>query len=373
MASEAVPTSLGPVLVVGGCGFIGFHIVRHLLLEPDCGPISVLSRNPAINRLDGVSYHAGDINSPDAIPRLLSDIKPQVIFHVASPRANNAADEHFNTSVYGTKNLLACAVAAPSVRALVYTSSAAVARGYEHFSADETVPLWEQDSKTIPYFKAKALADVLVREANSPLDPQGRGLHTVTLRLSMVYGERDNQFIPGQLETVQAGQTKVQLGNGKNLVEPLYVGNAAAAHILAAKGLLASESNPTSQKVDGEAFFISDGDPQPFWDYSRRTWRHAGDTTKPEEVTVVPAWIALSMASGLEWAYLIFTLGRKRPPLKVSRLYVQYTIYNTTYNIDKAKERLGYKPVVDHDGNLKRSVKWELENHGENYPRLKVV
>ena len=374
MASQT--PALGPVLVIGGCGFIGFHIVSRLLREPGCGPVSVMSRNPNQNRVEGVTYHQVDIRDEDGIRKLLAEIKPQVIFHAASPSATDPAitpEDHHNINVLGTKKLLACAVAAPSVKALVYTSTAAVAKGYEHFDVDETAPLWAANSKTIPYFKAKALADTLVREANSPLDSQGRGLLTATLRLPLVYGERDTQYIPSQLAALQAGQTKVQLGNGKNRIQPVYAGNVADAHILAAKGLLASVKEPKNPRVDGEAFLIHDGEPQPFWDFCRRTWRHAGDTTKPEQVKVIPGAIALGMASTVEWAFMIFTLGQKRPPLAMNRLFIQYTVYNTTYSIKKARTRLGYNPVSDHDGNLKRSIEWELENHGEKWKGLKAT
>ncbi|MCJ1376667.1 hypothetical protein MMC20_007911 [Loxospora ochrophaea] len=379
MTTKVASGSLGSVLVIGGCGFIGFHIVSLLSSDPDCSTVSVVSRNPAQNRLDGVSYYTGDINSSDDIRKLLADVKPQVIFNTASPRAVDAAntyEDHHRVSVNGTKNLLACAAAAPSVKALVYTSTAAIAKGLQHFNIDETAPLWDQTSKAIPYFKAKALADTLVREANTPPGHSGKSLRTATLRLPMVYGERDGQYIPGQLKALQAGQTGMQLGDGKNLCEPVYVGNVATAHVLAAKALLASTTSTADSsrpKVDGEAFLISDGDPQPFWDFSRRTWRHAGDTTEPESIKVIPAWLALFMAGALEWAFFIFTLGQVKPPLNISRLYIRYAVYNFTYNIDKAKTRLGYRPVVDHDGHLKRSIAWELENHGEKYEGLKVV
>ena len=153
------------------------------------------------------------------------------------------------------------------VDALLKDPTCAVSKGYQHFSIDETTPFWEQDSKTIPYFKAKALADTLIREANSPLDRQGRGLLTATLRLALVYGERDNQFIPGMLKTAGEGQTKIQLRANEGLVEPTHVGNIATAHFLAAKKLLESESGSLDPKVDGEAFHITDGDPQPFWTF----------------------------------------------------------------------------------------------------------
>ena len=172
------------------------------------------------------------------------------------------------------------------------------------------------------------------------------------------------------LKTAEEGQTKIQLGDNKNLVEPTYIGNIATAHLLAATKLLESESGPLNPRVDGEAFHITDGDPQPFWTFARMIWRTAGDETTPEQVITVPGWLALLMARGIEWAFFVCTFGIIRPPLTISPLYIQYTMYNSTYDISKARTRLGYCPVVDKEGHLNRSVAWELENCAEKYREL---
>ncbi|CAF9906203.1 hypothetical protein IMSHALPRED_004129 [Imshaugia aleurites] len=373
MTSKISSRALGPTVVIGGCGFVGFHIVNALLQDPNCESVSVISRNPNVNLYEGVSYYTDDICNLNEIRELLAVIEPRVIFHAAAPRGDDPAvqpGDHHKTSVDGTRNVLTCATESPTVKALVYTTSCAVSKGHQHFNIDETAPLWEQDSRTTPYHKAKTLADTLTREANSPLDQQGRGLLTATLRLPWVYGERDNQAIPGMLKTAEHGQTKIQLGDNTNLVEPTYVGNVATAHLLAAKKLLESENGPLNPKVDGEAFHITDGDPQPFWTFSRLIWPTAGDKTTPDQVTIVPAWLALAMAHCIDWAYFLCTFGRVRPPLTMSPLYIQYTIYNATYDISKARVRLGYTPVVDKEKNLKSSVAWEFENHAERYRNL---
>lgn len=179
----ASTTDLGPVLVIGGCGFVGFHIVEALLKDPTCGPVSVISRNPKSNLCEGVSYHACDIANLVEARKLIAVVKPRIIFHAASPLATDSTvepGEHYETSVEGTKNVLACAIETPMVKALVYTSTCAVAKGYPHFGIDEEAPLWEQDDRTIPYKKAKALADKIVREANCPLDDEVKAIPRVT-------------------------------------------------------------------------------------------------------------------------------------------------------------------------------------------------
>lgn len=102
MSSAASPETYGPSLVIGGCGFVGFHVVEALLEDPAWSPVSVISRNPDHNRCEGASYHNGDICNSDEIRRLLADLKPRIIFHTAAHRAADPAivpGDHLRTSV----------------------------------------------------------------------------------------------------------------------------------------------------------------------------------------------------------------------------------------------------------------------------------
>ncbi|KAL9094977.1 MAG: hypothetical protein Q9165_002579 [Trypethelium subeluteriae] len=362
-------------MVIGGCGLVGFHIVLHLLEEGCCGQITVVSRNPKENRLNGVSYVQLDLINAQSVKKVIAEVKPEVIFHVAAPRAIDGVNNtsiFFQTIVEGTQNVLEAATTSAAVKALVYTSTMAVHVGYEHFDLTEDAPVWHENSNTFPYYKAKALADTMVLHANKALDEESNGLRTATLRLPMCYGERDTQGIPGQLEAFKQGQTRIQLGNGQNCVEPLYAPNSAIAHVLTAKALLASQRTSLSPKVDGEAFFITNGDPQQFWAFSRRVWQLVGDKTQPDEITVVSGKVALTLSSMLEWAFYIFTLGFKKPPLNVTRLYIQYSIYNATYNIHKARTCLGYNPEVDLDASLRSSIASTLDRD-TRFADLKLI
>lgn len=157
--------------------------------------------------------HEEDICNEGAIQNLLASIKSRVIFHTAAPLAGDPRikpAQHHRITVEGTKNVLASAKTSPTVKALGYTSICAVSRGYQHDNVEETASLWEPDSKTIPYLKAKALGDSLVCKANTPIDRHGKGLLTAAIRVPFVDGERDIQTIPGMLKTTRQGQTKIQ-------------------------------------------------------------------------------------------------------------------------------------------------------------------
>lgn len=77
--------------------------------------------------------------------------------------------------------------------------------------------------------------------------------------------------------------------------------NVANAHLLAMHALL--DPLRANGKVDGEAFNIADDNPLPFWDVQRIIWRTAGDTTEIKDLTVIPAWLANTMAFAAEYAY----------------------------------------------------------------------
>ncbi|MCJ1391881.1 erg26, C-3 sterol dehydrogenase [Xylographa bjoerkii] len=218
MSALVEPDSFGSVLVVGGCGFVGFHIVRHLLQDSSCTAIAVLSRNPNRNLLPGVSYHTGDIEDVESI-------------------------QH------------------PSVLASVYTSTSSVVAGSEHVFVDESHPVRDSTIKANDYSKTKGLVDALVLRANKPESIDGTYLRTLCIRPAGIYGGRGIQTMRNILISKQKGKSRVQLGDNSNLMDWVSVDNVASARPLAAKALLAGINNPSSPKVDGEAFVITDGAP----------------------------------------------------------------------------------------------------------------
>ena len=174
--------------------------------------------------------------------------------------------------------------------------------------------------------------------------------------------------IPGALAALEKDQTNFQLGDGSNMWDFASADNVAKAHILLAKALLrnVASMDDTTPKVDGEAFNITDGEPHRFWDFPRAVWKAAGWQPPAEEakkLIILPTRLALVIAVVLEWIYWVGTLGSRRPGL-LSKQQVWITCYTHTYRIDKAKERLGYKPVPEFEKGLQRAVAWSLEDGG---------
>lgn len=194
-------------------------------------------------------------------------------------------------------------------------------------------------------------ADTMVLAANST------DLHTAVIRLPGIYGEDDTNFIPQLLSSVRKKEHKMQVGQNKMVFEFVYVKKAAEAHILAARALLDPRSAPA---VAVEAFFVSDGRPQPFFDFARKCYAATGNPVAPGDVTIIPMAAMQAMASAGEWAYKIFTLGTKMP--KLGKDSIDHLDKGRWWSIEKAKQRLGYQPVADQDEAIKQSMERAMAN-----------
>ncbi|KAK4892494.1 erg26, C-3 sterol dehydrogenase [Elasticomyces elasticus] len=363
MAQQEKAKSLGHVVVTGGSGFLGNHIVTLLSERKACDKITSLDLRPPPNPVAGVAYEQGDITDYDSMLKLLGRLQPAAVIHTASPAAlnNKNTQMFYDVNVTGTKTLVRAAQDSGSVKAFVYTSSASVIHDTisDLVNADETYPLIMHDAQPEYYTTTKALAETHVLAANrSKSHPD---FLTCAIRPSAMFGEGDVQLLPPGLSAYYRGQTKFQIGDNENLFDFTEITNVAHAHHLALAALLATYDRTQrglaapldNEKVDGEAFFITNDSPVYFFDFARMCWAAAGDKTQPNQVWVLSKGLGLFLATIMEWVFWIFKLGK--PGL--TRQQVKYTCMTRFYSIDKAKRRLGYKPVVKLEDGIRRGVK----------------
>ncbi|RAL11845.1 C-3 sterol dehydrogenase/C-4 decarboxylase family protein [Aspergillus homomorphus CBS 101889] len=348
------------ILVTGGSGGLASRILQ-LFAERGSKHLHSLDLRPPSHPLPGVNYHTGDLTDTSTMQPLLKQIQPTVVIHTASPKFDSPNRALYKVNVEGTRTILQIARES-GTQCFVYTSSASVISDAQTdlINAEETYPvLLEETQQPEYYVYTKALAESYVLSQN-----QRRGAKqflTCAIRPSGIFGVGDLVVLPGILGAYFRGRTKWQIGENRNRFDFTENTNVAHAHYLAAAALLDqvyglghydSPEDEEKTKIDGEAFFITNDEPRYFWDFTRLVWGFAGDTTRPEQVWVIPRSWALRLAGCLEWVFWGLRLGE--PPL--TRTKVRLSCMTRYFCIDKAKSRLGYRPVVGLEEGLQRAV-----------------
>jgi nucleoside-diphosphate-sugar epimerase len=142
----------------------------------------------------------------------------------------------------------------------------------------------------------------------------------------------------------------VRLGNGKSLCQNVYVGNMAQAHVLAAAGLLSG-----SGRVDGQAYFITDGPPANFFTFFDSIVEGIGYRIWPKNLWL-PRWFGYTLGCIAESiAFLLRPVYKFSP--KMSRFAVSYTSTDYTFNSNKAKADFGFIPKYSAKAAFDRTVK----------------
>lgn len=360
MSSNAT-ASLSPVIITGGCGFVGSHLAEGLLAEdPQC-QAHVLDLHTEKNRVPGVSYHICDIASSADVESTFVAIKPQTVFHVASPDPLVLNPARFRSvNVDGTKNLLAASQ--KTVKAFIYTSTSSAIHDSvsELIDADESLPVLRYPLQKRVYTLTKVEAEDDILAANR--QNGGSSLLTVSIRPATAFGARDFGFLGKVIAQARAGRANAQIGPGKNMYDVTYVSNLVDAHMLAAHALIDAYGKaplPLEKRVDGQAFIITNDEPVPFWEFQRSIAASVGMPVKKEDIRVVPYWVAMLVATISEWSTWIFSLGRKQAP--ITREAVHLSTITRTLKCDKAKRVLGYKPRVSVYEGLEIGSKWFVE------------
>jgi UDP-glucose 4-epimerase len=225
---------LAKVLVTGGAGFIGSHLVQALL---DCGhQVRVLDslttgREENLEALP-VDLRIGDIQHPAVVMQAVRGI--DFVFHLAAlvSVAESMADPLgcYAVNLTGSLNVLAASAEA-RVRRVVLASSAAVYGNVEG-CIDESTP-----TRPVSAYGASKLA----MEGAAWLYSSAYGLPTVCLRLFNVYGPRQSPdspyaaVIPLFVGQMLASQSPTIDGDGGQTRDFVFVTDAARAFMLAAE------------------------------------------------------------------------------------------------------------------------------------------
>ncbi|CAN9384451.1 unnamed protein product [Alternaria alternata] len=350
----------GPVLILGGCGFLGHHLVREFARASPTPQIVVVDANTERNRNASATYFTADILQRDKLAQIFQDVQPQVVLHTISPypfEVNHALLEQVN--VVGTQNILECTKAVGTVRALVYTSSSSVVHNQRSpmVEATEDQPVLLHPNQPEYYSHTKALAEKMVLAAN-----RENGLLTAVVRPAALYGAGDSIMTTNVTQQALSGRANIQFGHQSYLYDTCYVENCTYAQLLLVKALLdASSSAPLSadKKIEGEAFFVTNDEHIPFWNIARIVSELLGTPVKDDQVKCIPIWLVSMLAWMASWLYWVFSLGHRQP--KLTPWVIRLLTMERTLCIDKIKTRLGYRPLFTNRQGWKKSLEWAVE------------
>jgi nucleoside-diphosphate-sugar epimerase len=311
--------------VTGGSGFVGRYMIQMLRDRGD--EVVALARSEQaakqVTQL-GAKAVRGDLLDEQAMILGMQDC--DVVFHIAGFLSIWGQYKVFyETNVIGTECTLTAAQAA-NVACFVQIGAAASVFDRQPLSQiDETYPL--QQPKFSPYIATKSIAEQRVIAANCP------GFRTSVVRPAWIWGDGDHA-LPQLVTAVKTGQF-VWINQGDYPYMTTHVLNVCHGAILAAE-----------RSRGGQAYFLSDGDVVQFRRWVMTWLQIAG--VKPGRLSI-PRWVAWNAAGLLE---AIWRIMRRKDTPPITRTMVRLIGQELTFTDRKAREELGYTPIVTRDSGL---------------------
>ena len=311
------------VLVTGGAGFIGSHIVDSLV---ECGHavfvVDNLSEGSRGNLNPDARLFNLSVNDAEGLADAFAEAKPDIVSHhaaqisVRNSMANPTHDAEVN--IIGSLNVLQCSVK-QGVERLIFASSSAVYAKPQCLPMDEDHP---QRPKSV-YGASKLAVESFVR-----LYGDTYGIKHKILRYGNVYGSRQN---PGGEAGVVAIFTSqfcrceqpTIFGDGTKTRDYIYVSDIAAVNVIA-----------MDAAGDDDTYNIACGAPVSDFEMFDAVRAACGSSMQPNYAAVRP---------GEAEAVCLDT--------------------------SKARRKLGWQPVVALDDGIRQVVEHHRGMHGETISR----
>ncbi len=324
---------MSKVLVTGGGGFIGSHIVDKLLsigyevVVIDCQKeIPTNLKHNLENK--NFTYIPGDVTNKKFLEKVISK-DYEIIYHLAAIVGVRNYVEHplrtIDVNVIGTRNIIDIALK-NDIKILFASTS-------EIFGKNPNVP-WDEDADRVlgstkvhrwTYSTSKALCEHMLFAVYDRY-----GLPIVIVRYFNVYGPRQKPIfvIPSMIKRVLNGQNPIVFDNGEQTRSPTYIEDAVEGTILA-----------TTKKVaEGEAFNI-------------------GSTFEMKIKEIAELIIRLA---GME--------GKLYPEFRESnKVYKSYEdLKRRVPKVEKAKKLLDWEAKTTPEEGIKKTIEW-YKKHPEYF------
>ncbi len=317
-------------LITGGAGFLGINLIRHLL-----------PRGAKITSLDFAEFDypdvqneitivRGDIRQPEDVRKAMEGV--DIVVHAAAALPLYKPRDIFSTDVDGTRTVLEEAVRA-NVQRVIHVSSTAVYGVPDHHPLLETDPMHGVG----PYGEAKVAAEKLCEEYRA------QGLCLPILRPKSFIGPERLGVFAMLYEWASEGRNFPILGSGNNLYQYLDVEDLCEVIWLCST--LPEERVNDTFNIGAAEYGTTRSDFQAVLD-------EAGFGKRIVSIPERPAILALRLLEAL----------------RLSPLYkwIYETVGKESFvSIEKAQQKLGYKPKYSNVDSLLRNYHWYMEHRDE--------
>jgi nucleoside-diphosphate-sugar epimerase len=325
-------------ILTGATGFIGGKLAARLAARGYSLKCLVrrTSKVEALSNL-GAELCYGDLSDPGSFGELMEG--GDIVYHLAAMVSDWGPKEGFyRVNVEGTRNLLRAAKEA-GVKRFVHMSTCSVLWKFNFWNIRNMIDIDEgypyPESYKDPYNETKAGAEKIVTKCHNDA-----GLETVIIRPSGVWGAGDTVILPRLVKAAKKG-ILLSVGSGDKFVSPCHVENLVEALILAGE----------SKNAPGNIYFINDGVRIEHIRFISLLLQAVGIDWSPK--VSVPYSLAYALASLFE----LLAVVSKKPPI-LTRFAVVAVGGSRTYSIEKAKEELGYQPIISLEEGLKQLGEW---------------
>jgi nucleoside-diphosphate-sugar epimerase len=316
------------VLVTGGTGFIGSHLVARLV-ETGARLRCLIRRTSSLAYLPASHYEPayGDLATGEGLEEAVAGAG--AVFHVAGVTKALAAQGYDRGNTRATENLVRTIEEHAEVRRLVHVSSlAAIGPG-----EDGTVV--REDTAAHPltrYGRSKLAAEQAIRRSRA-------ADRTVIVRPPVVYGPRDTDVY--HLFRAAARGVLPRIGRAESRISIIYVEDLVDALIAAA----------TSEAAPGRAYFVANDVPITWTEFAETAAELMGRRIRT--VTVLPglAWCAALAAEAAAWA-------RRKPTIVTREKLREGACPNWVCDVSAARHELGFRARTPLREGMARTIAW---------------